>query len=513
MKSATSACRVLLPELPAAAPLEGAVLFAFDDYAFPFRQQARVHLTYAGSRSLAVPCGPPGAHDEQLVYYGATLKIGDAFHLWYAGNSGALANAAGHERAEWRVCYARSSDGRTWEKPDLGFVEFKGSRHNNIVDFPAAAELNCAFSILHDPEDPNPRRRFKMVFEAITPRPSLRRRLGTPVYWGVAFSPDGLRWSLSPLNPVGSAFELSGLTKHRGLYYVNGHQPSWPHAPVRARRLCTFASEDFEHWSPVSAMGLDRAGDRSGPSTDADVNCYEEVHLGATLWNRGNVILGIFGLWHGHPSRDRRLVAMDLGLAVSHDAIHFREPIPGFPIVVAREPQGNVAGLAPALVQGQGLLNHGDHTWLWYSNWRGIEGKGVFVGAWERDRLGMLKPFRLTAPTPGCLDRGAPFRPRVISTPLEIVAGPVPIHVNASGLGRYSRLRIGLTDRGFRPIKGFSGEDAAVVRASGLAVPVRWRRAAALPRGLGPVRLDIAFEGVRPEDACLHALYVGAAAP
>jgi hypothetical protein len=98
----------------------------------------------------------------------------------------------------------------------------------------------------------------------------------------------------------------------------------------------------------------------------------------------------------------------------------------------------------------------------------------------------------------------------VISTTIEVVEGAAPVRVNVSGLGRRSQLRVALTDRGFRPVRGFSGADAAIVRENGLAVPVRWRGGDALVRRLGPVRLDIAFEGVRPEDACLHAAYAGA---
>jgi len=31
------------------------------------------------------------------------------------------------------VCYAESTDGKRWSKPDLGLVEFEGNRNNNIV--------------------------------------------------------------------------------------------------------------------------------------------------------------------------------------------------------------------------------------------------------------------------------------------------------------------------------------------------------------------------------------------
>ena len=78
--------------------------------------------------------------------------------------------------------------------------------------------------------------------------------------------------------------------------------------------------------------------------------------------------------------------------------------------------------------------------------------------------------------------------------------------MNASGLGEHSRLRAGLLTEGFRPIAGFSGADAAIIGEDGFRIPVKWKAGAALPQDI--VRIDIAFVGVRPEDAALHAVYV-----
>jgi len=46
------------------------------------------------------------------------------------------------------------------------------------------------------------------------------------------------------------------------------------------------------------------------------------------VWNRGNVLLGIYGQWHGDRSGDRHLVTMDLGLVLSNDGLHYRSPFP-----------------------------------------------------------------------------------------------------------------------------------------------------------------------------------------
>ena len=60
-------------------------------------------------------------------------------------------------RNNWINLYATSGDGVHWEKPNLGLVEFQGSRNKNICpseDFvPTYYDLN----------DPDPKKRYKKV--------------------------------------------------------------------------------------------------------------------------------------------------------------------------------------------------------------------------------------------------------------------------------------------------------------------------------------------------------------
>ena len=474
---------ILLPTLPCAAPLTDAVLFGFDDRAFPFRDQAEVRLTMGQRPVTVLSHGPPGSPDEVLLYYGSVIRIGETFHMWYTGNHRPLANHIGYELRDCFLCYATSKDGVHWERPELNLVEHNGSKQNNICEL-AEPTLWSTAAVLHDPEDPDPKRRFKIAYEA---------RLEGINRFCVAFSPDGYRWTRSKRNPVGPFLEMAGIAKFRGLYYVNGQAAFSSHGQAKVRRLATFVSDDFEYWSPCSALGLDRSSDLTGPSADDSANQQEEVHLGAALWNRGNVLLGIYGQWHGHPSGDRRWVVMDLGLALSHDALHFHEPIAGFRIIPAREQPEGAKGIGPSLMQGQGMENFGDRTLYWYAPWRGTENSGVRMVSWPRDRIGMLRPF-------------LPQSPRAISCPIQLLKGRAAVSVNASGLGQYTRLRVGLLTEGFRPIPGQSEGDAAVIGDSGLEIPVRWKGGNSLPHGT--CRIEIRFEGVRPEDGALHAVYV-----
>jgi len=122
------------------------------------------------------------------------------------------------------------------------------------------------------------------------------------------------------------SFEQGGLFRWHGMYHLPGQQ-IWPWVwqpdgkPI-GRAMALYRSRDLLHWESASALGFMRGpaiGRVGRPSLD------EEAHLASSVWQRGNVLLGVYGLWHGAKEwQDRRI---DLGLMISNDGIHFREPI------------------------------------------------------------------------------------------------------------------------------------------------------------------------------------------
>ena len=285
------------------ASLDSIVLFPFDDHSIPFQHGVKLNLMgkQAGhGNKPVVPLGEAGAHDSLwIAYYGTVLEIDGELWMWYLGQGP-------DEHWHQRVCLARSRDGRTWEKPDLGLVEWHGSRRNNLVDMGEDMHVQACM-IFHEPDEPDPDKRFKMAFE---PRKHSGRLCA-------AYSADGLTWRESPNNPVGGKLEMAGGTRVDGCYYLAGQ--GGKHA-VGVRQLVTCASYDFEHWADATCSGLRRSNVSPQPWV-AGKNTGEQVHLGAALWNRGNVIIGFFGKWNGHPSNDRRMVTMDLG-----SSCHQRRP-------------------------------------------------------------------------------------------------------------------------------------------------------------------------------------------
>ena len=488
--------------------LKEAPLFAFDNHSIPFTAGLRLRLvpgkTPGKANPIVVGVGESGAPDDRMVrFYGTVIPFGDELRMWYMANS--TRDDRERDGQQLRVCYATSKDGVNWEKPELGLVDFHGSKANNIVNLRGGKCNFACIPIIHDPEDPDPNRRFKIALESHV--------YGNHI--AVAFSPDGLNWTESPNNPVGPGLEQTGLIKWNGFYYVNGQGGS--HF-TSGRCQATFASKDFETWTQASCLGLRRDPIEPHPMP-TEWNVGEEVHIGAGLWDRGTVIIGVYDMWHGHSSSDRQMVGMDLGLAISHDALRYYEPIPDFRFVGAYEEQGEREGKPPSVSHGQGMCNVGDKTMLWYENW-GSPPVQVRLATWLRDRLGYFESMQKSG---GHLVT-CPFR----------LEGQGQVWANVEGLHEHNSMTVELLDDGFHPIPGCSGADAAVVDSTerysaeagpqrvpgdageeqkgevpGLRVPVKWKKGA-LPSGNGAVRLKVNFAGVRPEDMKLYALYVGA---
>jgi hypothetical protein len=469
-----------------------AVLFPFDDQSIPFSAGLRLHLVSGKPPGVKNPVvlgpGAEGAPDDARTrFYGTVIPVGDELRMWYLGAS---RDAPGR----YRACYAVSRDGLHWERPRLGLVAHGGSRANNLLAVPDGQGGTLpivALPVLHDPDDPDPARRFKCAFES--------GRYGNCL--AVAFSPDGLRWTVPDWNPVGPMLEQTGLVRFQGCYYVNGQ--GGRHFGT-ARKLVTFASYDFEHWTQASCLGFRR--DAVPPRRpETEWNAGEEVHLGAGLWDRGNVLLGVCDLWHGHPTGDRSLVTMDLGLLVSHDALHYREPVPDFELVPAREEEGAPTGRGPSLSHGQGLCNWGDRTLLWYELW-GLG--GVRLASWPRDRLGYFQVYDSPG-RPAWLPEGQSIvdvAPHLVTCPLR-AAGGARVFLNVEGVGQHAEVRVEVLDERLRPVPGLSGDASPPVREAGLRVPVRWRDRDAIGALPGPFRLRVTCAGLRPEDVKLYAVY------
>ena len=164
--------------------------------------------------------------------YGTVLHNqpqGSGYRMWYCA----------YAKEKYFVCYATSKDGVNWVKPDLGIIDFNGSRHNNICRVGGG-------TVVYDPDDRDASRRYKMMsFDGV-----IKENFGYNVY----FSPDGLNWThyAKPVLPYGDVSNIAydrdkklfiATTKQRMLVSNTSITPG-----KNDRAAFVSVSEDFINW-------------------------------------------------------------------------------------------------------------------------------------------------------------------------------------------------------------------------------------------------------------------------
>ena len=485
-------------------------LLAIDDHSIPWKNNLKLTLVKPAKHpsNPVVPRGGKGMPDEWAVqFYGSVLHHDGKYKAWYiaADDESLELVKKGKGFSGLRPAYAESADGIHWKKPKLGLVEHNGSKQNNLVAMDPPETAGIHVIVIHEENEPDPACRFKMVLTAAA---WLGESKGSTTI--TLFSADGLSWHsptklrfdqgfllgedliLPPIN-----FEQGGLFKMNGMYYLPGQQfsPSvWqPDGTSVGRVMVTLRSRDLIHWEECSALGFIRG---TAIGKVGKVSEDEEAHLASSIWNRGNVQIGIYGLWHGAANWQER--GLDLGLMVSNDGLHFREPIRDYVLI----PAGNIGEWDEGgLLQGQGFFNIGDKTRIYYGSWdltkpdyppRG----GIGLVTLRRDGFGYLSQKY----------KGRPARLETL--PILPNDGSTQLSVNIENISKHAPLMIELLDSQSRPVSGYSGEQAATVSSDGVQQTVVWPASKSSNIDLREpfsVRVMLPVNG----DARVYALYVG----
>ncbi|HEY6167592.1 MAG TPA: hypothetical protein VI454_06105, partial [Verrucomicrobiae bacterium] len=188
---------------------------------------------------------------------------------------------------------------------------------------------------------------------------------------------------------------------------------------------------------------------------------------------------------------------IDLGLIVSNDGVHFREPVPDHK-VIAHGAEGEWDSIA--LLQGHAFANVGDKTMIWYSHWdTGAQLRNMEIGLATLRRDGF-----------GFLSRKVPGSPsQFVTAPFEVRRRRAKLLLNVDGVAAANPLTVELLDELDRPLRGYSGADAARVVEAGTRREIEWPkpRSSQLPTSR---RLAVRVSFPVGSDAKVYALYVGA---
>lgn len=259
------------------------------------------------------------------------------FKLWYKCvlvDAEAIAKMEGVtpiHKVGWLACYADSADGRRWRKPVVGRLRFGGSTQNNIVTLDTGG-----FGVMRDPADPDPQRRYKMVYDVEFDEMRVR------------FSPDGLGWSpeIKPaglrLKPLGGR---TGDTHSNAFWDPRGKRYILITRDYRDERLVARSeSRDFLHWQQPQVVL------RSTPDEGKNHQTYC-----MPAFPYANVYLGLVMMYHIGTDK-----TVDCELAWSPDTVHWERVAPGKPLIPLGAPGSYDAGCiyaqaGPPLVQGDRL--------------------------------------------------------------------------------------------------------------------------------------------------------------
>ena len=362
--------------------------------------------------------------------------------------------AGGIPGEEYSMLYAISEDGIHWEKPRLNVIYHK-AQPTNIVFSGVTGMKAGVYFVLKDYSDPDPAKRYKVVFN----------------FWdfrdrglGVGWSPDGVHWQAPhPYTVIQGGFDTHNVA------YWDDQYGCWV-AYVRRwqygkRQIARATSPDLFHWSYDTAI--------EGPDElDApDEHLYTPACF--QLKDARNVYVMVTGVFNG----EKQIVTPQL--AVSRDGIHwsrFRKPF----IPFGKKDSWDSGGgwpLASEVPSGEDML-------FYYIGVRKAHGdnpdSGIGVAAIKRDRYVGLQAGdnggTITTHLLGLTHNGG-ARPE---------RGALAVNANASS----GSLRVEVLDESGNAISGYSLEDCIPVKGDKVEHYIRWKTHRNLYPVIGkPVRL------------------------
>jgi hypothetical protein len=274
------------------------------------------------------------------------------FKIWYRSRAmeAGAPDVGGAESSPGKafLCYGESEDGINWTRPSLGIYDFDGSRENNIVrELPPGIDTPF-FSILKDPHDPDPGRRYKAIgFDDSVTSGIGGVECGTRGVC-VSYSADGLTWT-DP-NLIMTTDDLTDCD-----CVLPRRDPAtgkWiaffrPRTHPKRRFIGCSESEDFDRWTyPRMLLAPEDRDDAWSEFYGLTAACLEGWRVGL-LW-----------VMHNNPE----FSPMTNELVYSRDGSHYRRAMPG----VSFLPLGPEGSPDSRMILPMALIGRDDRVLIYY---------------------------------------------------------------------------------------------------------------------------------------------------
>ena len=399
--------------------------------------------------------------------YCSVLKVDDEYRLYYnvrslvPDKSEWIHTPQGDLPPSW-MCLATSRNGKEWEKPNLGIVEFGGSKENNIV-FPPRASWNESGHVFIDTKPGIPAdERFKMTCRWDGPDGS---------HWNGEYgmkSPDGLHWtplSDEPALTASDTLNVGFWDDRIGRYvvYVRLNEPEKGRPDARTdgsapahRHVARCETDDLARWGERKAM---LSFDREDPP---GLDLYNSAAV-KYPWADNAYLIFPSAYWHfpeppaGEYTNDG---IVDIRLATSRDGIHFQYPSrrPFVPLGIKGDFDSG------AIYMSTGIIRHGAELWMFYGS-QDYERRHAPV----LNKQGVIS--RLVLRLDGFVSADAPYQGGELTTiPLVFDGRALELNVQTSVAGQ---VQVELLHNG-RPIAGYSAAEADSIKGNFIAKTVTW---------------------------------------
>mgnify|MGYP000978267705 CR=1 FL=1 len=482
-----------------AAPLHAATapstLLFVDDHDVLYRSGTK-RVFHPAKRFAGNPVIAQDKPWELTISYNSVYRdpATGKYQLWYQALS-----AKSPELAS--VCYAESMDGVKWIKPELGLFSFDGQKTNMVLD---GEKGHYGASVLVDPRDPDPERRYKMAFYRVAEVEG-RETMGL----AVAFSPDGIHWKVHPKVPLltgsygkrldppfadevledrGIPLSVSDVIdvmydEPRGVYAI--YSKTWLDTPdgksIWKRGVVRTESKDFVNWSTpqlvIQPDEFDGTGIEYRPPIGKVHPNRRGVQLrGGPVFFANDVYFSLLQKMDGETTGQ-----MPCELAISRNGLDWNRPFRKEDFIPVDADKDKFDGgclwtnSTPVYLEDEIRFYYGGYSGLWNGDlFRSPSGIGF--ASIRKDRFAGIRPME---------DIGQ------VTLKARDLSGVEEILLNANAEQGTVKVEI-LTDGGFR-VKGFTKDDAVALTGDKRDLKAAWKDAklSDLPSGKYWIRIHL----------------------
>ncbi len=455
--------------------------------------QAQLRLHRPAPREVSLVADQPW--EGNACGYMTVFQDGNLYRMYYRGSHVVYTKNGYRETHREVCCYAESTDGIRWTKPDLGLFDFDGSKKNNIVWDGVGTHAFVPF------RDANPSCPPEARYKALG--------VGGGKHGLYAFrSPDAIHWALMSPEPVitKGAFDSQNLAFWDA---VRGEYREYHRDFRNGRDIRTSTSKDFLHWTEPQFVDYAPWPNAAGQLPDLEVSQHPSGRPGQLYTNQVAPYDRAPHIFLGFPTRylDRGWTAATKALP-RHDYRQIRGA------KSRRESTALTEGLLMAsrdaqrfAVWGEAFLRPGLRSrdnWFYGDNYQGwglVETKSaiedappeisIYVSESSMQEHG-VRFRRHTLRKDGFVSVHAPLAGgEVVTKPLAFKGNWLDLNFSTSAAGG---IRVEIQDVDGKPIPGFALVDCHELFGDHLDRTVLWQHGQDVGKLAGkPVRLRFAL--------------------